>query len=132
MALFRCGEGSNQPTETTLWTNSDTSTNFNAQDVTLSSDVTDFDFIKFEFKCITTGSDSYNALFPSDEVATWPSTWTNDAPAGSLCGRGNGTYVRPIFRVSNTSIHFNDATAVGVSGGNNGNIVPVAIIGVKL
>jgi hypothetical protein len=126
--------GGSELTETTIWTNSDTTANFTAQDVTLSSSINNFTYIKIKYLLAKSQSTEYSVIYPASEVVQWrtsSSETTQNKTEGMLGGRSTGNYKREIFYISNTKLHFNNATNMGGSTGAEANLIPSKIIGMS-
>lgn len=127
MAYIRCETGGGSPslTETLLWTNPNPNVNFGANSIaTLSEGISNFTFIKIEWKYSKTSSNIFSILIPSDKFIN-ATTNTTNRPAI------NGYYTRVITYDSNTTIKFGGASALGGAGGDNSYAIPTNIYGVK-
>lgn len=128
MALFRCGGGAGAPTETTLWTNSAPSTAFLTTTVTLSDDITNYDYIKVVGNSSTSDTKKTYAMISVDDFLLTASTVQPIIIQGDVSTtRG----ARSVQYATNTTVLIDDAYAVGGSGKNNGAAIPVQIIGIK-
>lgn len=123
-----------QMTETTLWTNSDPTVNFTANDVTLSDSIANYDYIKISYTLMTSQSTIYSTIYPASDVMAWRtgSTASGDyKPEGILAGRSSGNYKREIFYISNTKLHFNNGTGINSTTGDARMLIPTKISGLK-
>ena len=138
MAYIRCESGSKTPsmTETTLWTNATPTANFDSQTVTLSENITNYDYIKFEWCANKTHvSVTCSMLIPvSDWITTnsdYNKTWVClcGGDSGSTSGHRGG---RGAYYSADNKVRFNNAHHLEGSGYTNNMAIPLAIKGVTL
>lgn len=120
--------GSPAPTGnmTALWTNSDTTSSFSAQDVTLSESIEDFDFILVGYVFSTSNQNYSSMMVPASTL--WPGGRSCDLRVNS--GSYNRTGARTFYASDATTVHFNAASYNTNTA--NGYVIPEHIIGVKL
>lgn len=125
-----------QPTlkETTLWTNSSPTSNFASQTVTLSDNISNYDYIAFDFRASTSDSTSYRVLYPSSEILNkWgTSNSTNNSTVGVLASRITGSAKRIVWRVATNKIGFDSGQGLWDSNTHNNLSIPTKISGLKL
>ena len=130
MAFYRTG-GGGSATETVLWTNGSPTAQFAPQDVTLSDDIDNYDFLKIEF--ISTASTGVNGSILVD-VSDFKSMTNTANVAGFAFGLSSGAdslVSRKTTYVSDTKIHIGNAYSYA-GGTNNARGIPLQIIGIKL
>ena len=118
-------------TETVLWTNSDSTVSFTAQDITLSDSASNYRYIKIKWRGTTTSTDERAMLAIPSEL------YTGSASGNVLYGLGavtaSSTYkMRGVYLSSPTVLHFNAALNWG--GANttmNTSCVPTQVIGIS-
>lgn len=124
--------------ETILWTNSSPTSSFNdGTTVTLSSGISNFDYIKIIYNAHTSTTNNYEYYFePSEFIASGAGT-TQRYQLFALCANGatSGGSVIPYARrfnyVSDTQIKFNGGKGIGTTNSSSNQSVPVSIIGLK-
>lgn len=138
MALYRCTSGSGGGmTETTLWTNPDSTTGFSSQSVSISPyKLNDFDYIKIEYQ------GSINSISGIKSIMFEPSALLNgnsnamysDIVLGAQVAQSTEYYARKTYAlaIDATQIYFTNSTKVGSSSVVNNAIIPIKIYGVKL
>lgn len=132
MAFYRCSSGGGTLTETVLWTNSDTTTQFVSGDVTLSESMQNYKYLKFVFKSATTANALKSVIYPVEEF-----TYTNVSnswcrASSPMRSNSSGTnYVRGLIYKSDTSINISNATAFNATGNSNTLAIPYQIIGLN-
>ena len=120
--------------ETTLWTNSSpTSTSgFAAQTVTLSSSISNFDYIGIYYKLSTDSTYTPEcAIFKKSDFTTFNATNTNNKYYGGLGGRLTTNRIRRIGYVSNTQVQFTAAENTNNTGSVATALIPTKIVGIK-
>lgn len=130
MAFYRTG-GGGSATETVLWTNGSPTAQFAPQDVTLSDDIDNYDFLKIEF--ISTASTGVNGsvLVPVSDFKLMTNT-ASTTGFGFGLSSGVDTFIsRKTTYVSDTKIHIGNATSY-TGNTNNARAIPLQIIGIKL
>ena len=129
------GGGGGKYTETSLWTNSASSSTFAAQDVSLSESMANFDFLKIKVAPNTTSTSGqvFTDIIIVSELQRTQSATQEGVRDRFILGLARVTYdyERSYYYVSNTSIHFNVAVQSGTSTTANGRIIPLEIVGCK-
>lgn len=133
MGLYRSG-GGGQMTETTLWTNSSTASDFTSQTVTLTDAISNYDYIKFTIKAHKTSSDKSISIIisVSDLAKTSESSYPRLTPG--IVGKNtssSASAVRGINYVSDTQIKIGNNSYLGQSGNANAYVIPLKISGLK-
>ena len=133
-ALRKIGGGTLK--ETTLWTNSSPSATFAEQTVTLSDNISNYDYIKIEW------CESTSALTNKSSIMVSASEFTrNKNPyynahdtTPAILGRGanNVSYLRYIAYESDTQVLFGHALRGNATGVDNTFTIPLNIYGVKM
>lgn len=130
LCAIRKRGGGGALTETALWTNASPTSSFAAQNVTLSSGISNFEVIRVYYLCSTT---EYYVDFPKDLIVA--AFAEINAPLFVIGKTGTGGtslfFVRVLRYVSNTSISIGANTRVGASGTANEGNVPTKICGLK-
>jgi hypothetical protein len=119
--------------ETTLWTNSNATSAFASQTITV-SDMSSYEYIKLYYKIHRSeGTVKGEAIFPLSIFKTMTEQNVSYTPTMAFGGRNSSgsTYVRRIFYVSNTQIKFTTAQQTGVSGSDTSWAIPTKITGLK-
>jgi len=98
-------------TETELWTNPSPSTDFAAQTITLSEDMTNYTYLKFYCKALKTGTKTFSIIIPVEDfvASTTGSTLTDDF---RFCLTNGGAPKRTFQYKSNTQITFSGASYI--------------------
>ena len=115
--------------ETTLWTNPSPTSNFDTQDVTLSDDYTNYDYVKFYVRTSTTNATLGEVIYPSNMLTQ------STANQGIQCfmgARPSSNYVRLLRHVANNKIHIHIAEPPASSGSSTTAAIPTKITGCKL
>lgn len=125
---IQVGEGTFQ--ETTLWENSSPTASFSGQAVTLSDDITNYDYVRIYWNNNTSSSENASIIVPTDIMAM------SGAVAGSIqITLGSRTSVDNRVRIvrysSDTDLIIGDNRSVGEAGGNNNGIIPIKITGLS-
>lgn len=117
--------------ETTLWTNSNPTSDFANQTVTLNQSYSSFNYIKVYYKARKTTTAEYSCIFTKSDMAL--TSDTNDYPSMSLYSVISGTgYQRTVRHNTYSSLDFGYGLPVySTSSRNNGNIIPTKICGLK-
>lgn len=123
--------------ETILWSNSNPTTNFSAQSITLSDDIDNYDFIGVRYYyniTYNTGDCVSEFLARVSDVKKWTYNTNTRHNAGSFAiqDNGNTVYERTIMYESDTQLRFGSAIQVPGSTQSNGTCLPINIIGYKL
>lgn len=125
--------------ETTLWTNSNTSSSFAAQTVSLNSSMLNYDYLKFVFQSTTSSTDDHIVLVPTSNFygSRMQSITSN---AIGLTASSSGTSTNYCNRwVSNTQSNSSGSTTSVFFGNSirqdgtasNTTCIPKKIIGMK-
>ena len=131
MALFRCGGGSSQPTETNLWTNADPTQQQAAVTLNLTGDIDNFDAIVFEYKANTAATDTSKAIYsPADVKKSSESVVSAMVMIGGSV-QSSFAIVRAITYTSNTELHLTAGLQMHSTSGNNASAILVNVIGLK-
>ena len=136
MAFYRAaiGGGGGQPTETTLWTNPSPSSSFAGQTVTLSDDMTNYDYLKFTYKAVSTLDTLGEDIIPTAKFVSYGSSMTTAGPKFAIGKTGTSSddrYIRFLTYSSNTTIDFKTPQKAGAAQTSNNACIPVQIIGIK-
>lgn len=121
-------------TETVLWTNSNPTSSFAAQTVTLNQSITTdkFDYIKITIRISTSVATEQSYIFPTNEFLDFADGSTQNIRRGYIGTRPNGNDLRIIFSVSNTQVNFTAPLRAGsTTSSSNSIIIPLKIIGLK-
>lgn len=110
-----------------LWSNSDPTSSFAAQTVNLSDSVTNYDFLLVTYAFSTGSQDFSSVLIPVSEIYTNAAQYNLNINAGANNRTGN----RKINVPTATTATFGTAAYNG-SASSNGNVIPLAIYGIKL
>ena len=133
MAYFRIGTGGSMKS-TLLWSNSNPSSSFTAQDVNLADSISNYDYIKFTF-CVSTTSTSnvgYN-IYPASYVLQ-TRTGTDSNPGFIFYIGGlyrNYQTGRWCYHYSDTKLYIGHNNYSGTGGGDNALVIPLSITGMK-
>lgn len=135
MALIRVSKASGgQPVETNLWTNpTPTASTFAAQDVTLSEDIDDFDYIKITW-CASPSEDAENSIYvtPAALKASVSGGSTSSPVSEIIIGSQITSFLyRRIHYLTDTSVNITVAYQQGGSQTGAGWVIPISIKGVK-
>ena len=130
-----------EPTETVLWSNSDRSVSFAAQDVTLSQSVDSFKYLRVVYAYTTTSVESSfrEVIIPvwNSEKTAYMYQYVSSSDTGyraALClkNSSNVTRARTFWILeSGEKVHFFACSNVGSSGTSNTGCIPVYIYGIK-
>lgn len=120
-------------TESILWTNSSPTSSLASKDISLNDSFLNYSYIKISYKINTSSSEEYQVLYPADLVKK--SAFVTNVPIISIGARhstlGGTSIVRFITYVSDTSLHFSNASIITGSTTNNDYIIITQITGVK-
>ena len=118
--------------ETVLWTNSAPTSTFAGQTVTLSSDIDNFDYIKVNYRYITSSTVEYSVLASVSELKTYSGNGTGRLAMSEVSGGGYFVY-RPVTYSSNTALAIGGCGYVNGTTftTNNGLCIPTSIVGCK-
>ena len=117
--------------ETTLWTNNAPTNSFDAQNVTLSSDMDNYDYLMVRFRNSTSNAtESEVFISPANLKKSLASLGTNrvEVAIGST-----GTYAayRRVTYIDDTTINFTKALQISGTGSNTTMAIPTSIVGCK-
>lgn len=122
---IQVGEGTFQETE--LWQNSAPTASFSAQSVTLSDDITNYDYIRVYWRYSTSDTTESSELM---SVSDFQQSETTGKPNMAIGVRTSSPTKRGVNFMSNTSVGF--ASAVSDAGNvANGNAIPTKITGLS-
>ena len=130
------GGGGAKLVETVLWTNSAPTSQFGAQEITLSDSIDNYDYIAIRYACNNsnqTGASVSDDISLVSNVKNWgynTSTYHNLGNLGSEISNNN-IYCRSVFYISTTSLRFANAYQVGTATSANAACIPLAVIGIK-
>lgn len=117
--------------ETILWENQSPTSNFNKQDVVLSSGVSNFDAVRFYFKVLTTSTTIQSCDISVETLVNCVSG--PQKPIIALGRTGNSIitaiYARGITYINNTSLNIGDCNYGGDQ--SNTSVIPIKISGLK-
>lgn len=134
MAYQKCGGGGGM-TETVLWTNSSPTSSFAEQTVTLSQDMSNFDYLKIDFSLSTSDTRQSSVII---EPSILQKNKNNVHPqiGVALYQRASSSatrYVRIVFYYSDTGIRFGQVFPVNIaSTAVNTNLIPTKITGINM
>ena len=137
MALFRCasGGGGTTITETTIWTNPNPDTSFASSNtnVTVSQNISNFDYIKVESK------DNYaqdTATYKKDfyiKVSDWMNPYTSGGTKTfGIYSYTNYAWCRQFNYNAETTITISACYRLNNASNNGNNAIPICIKGVKV
>lgn len=127
------GGGLAKVTEKVLWTNPSPSSNFAAQNVTLSDSLDNYKYIKLVYRYATNYDLSMEDILSVDEFKKYQVNSTaSGAGTMGMISASNGAYVRPYYYVNSTTVQFVSAYQVGTTTSNTGWLIPLQIIGVNI
>lgn len=125
---------SNQsPTETVLWTNNSPTSSQSVGDITLSDDMSKYDYLAFKW-WLGTSDDTTNTSYMkvTDFMTKTLDSGKNVAQSiYAYTGSGNAK-VRPINYVNNTTIHLRNAQNLAATGTANTNCILVEVKGISV
>ena len=119
-------------TKTALWTNASPTSSFAEQNVTLSKDIDNFDYLEFEWNHASSTTVKGSLLVDVPTFKTY-TTATSSVVYVAMCGQqGTGSrYVRNVRYVSDTSVQFSTTSLYNGTGAFNTMVIPTNIYGVK-
>lgn len=134
MALFRCSSGDGStPQETTLWTNPNPDTSFSAQTISLSQNISNFDYIKVEYK------DNYSqdtATYKKDfyiKVSDWMNPYTSGgSKIFGIYAYTNYAWCRQFTYTTETTLLISLAYRLNNQTNNGNGVIPICIKGVNV
>ena len=115
--------------ETVLWTNSAPTSNFDTQDVTLSDDYTNYDYVKFYVRTSTTNATLGEVIYPSNILTQ---STSNQGIQCFIGARPSSNYVRLLRHVANNKIHIHIAEPPASSGSSTSATIPTKITGIRV
>ena len=129
---YGTSSGGSLPIETTLWENSSPTSSMTTQTITLSDDITNYDYLKVEYRQ-TTSTDTRSILvFTVNDFIT-NGIYTAVGPKFTLGIRGSSVnHARPICYSTNTAIYIMNCYAIGATNSASGSCIPLKIVGIKL
>lgn len=119
--------------ETTLWTNNAPTSSFALQAVTLSDNISNYDYIVIEYRASTANDARFKVYFKSTDLDDYTSG--NNCAMMGLYSSNSYFYYRIVRYDNDTTITFGSCyrnTAGGTSSSNNGADIPLTIKGIKL
>lgn len=129
------GGGGGKYTETVLWTNPNPSSYFTGQQITLSDDVDNYDYIgiTWAYSMSYTSSEYCEvAIYPvSDLKKAVTSSSVRKAIPAIASGMSN-VYHRVFYYISNTKLQFIDCYQSGTSTATNAQTIPIQVVGIKV
>lgn len=125
------GGGGQKYTETSLWTNSSPSSNFAAQTITLSDNMTNYKYLKVTYINATGSSVSNVDIVPvSAFITTGPQTRSALGSVGTTGGSARD-FARNYKYVADNQINFGTACALNYAAAENNRIIPLEILGLN-
>ena len=121
--LRKKGGGGGKYTETSLWTNSAPTSSFAQQEVTLSDNIDNYDFIKVNFRNSTSDSTEIGTLISASDVAKSSVYLAFEVIVSSAA------YVRRIQKTSSNSVSITGCYRL--NGTLNTACIPTSIAGCK-
>lgn len=128
------GGGGAKQVETVLWTNSAPTSTFNAQTVTLSDSVRNYDYLKFVYNLNNENQTTCSTIMSvSDFVNTKYQAGYFVGEFGCMATTSGTLYPwsRPAHYDTDTTIAIKNCITVGTSVTINTRLIPTAIIGIK-
>ena len=122
--------------EAVLWTNPNPTTDFSAQNVTLSKALSNFDYIGVKFRCTKSHSSYATIFFKVDDFKTFLNSNTaytfGAALSASVFDTQGYSYARRFYYIDNTHIAFANCTIINYSPSTlNSFNIPIEIIGLR-
>lgn len=127
------GGGGGKQTETVLWTNSSPTSNFSAQNVTISDSVDNYDYIAITYRASGSVADMATVVTSvSDLKKSVGNNSTNHTAVEMGAEFSSGTIIsRMVSYVSSTSIGFSLGYQLNAAVSNAGWAIPTQIVGIK-
>ena len=126
------GGGGGKYTETSLWTNSAPTSNFAAQDITLSDSMANYKYLKFRFKVSTSNTtESSCEILVSDLNKSLGGANTPWMLIGTTDSAPSNVYTRKIQKKSDSVINIDAGLARNVVSTNNAYVIPLEILGLN-
>lgn len=123
------GGGGAKYTETSLWTNPSPSATFANTTVTLSDNLSNYDFVKIKWKSTTSVNQIGEIILPVDNFASQASA-PNYYNTFSL-GATTSNYFRPVIYASDTTMTFGNSIMIRTNTTNNNYNIVTEVIGLK-
>lgn len=130
MAWYKCG-GGGALSETVLWTNPSPTANFASQEVTLSDDMTNYQYVALYWKYNKAGTKDIKMIIPVDDFIYTSVETAKNLPKIFMGSRGTNTFVRDMAYISNTTVTFSNAVRVNIAGNDSSYCLPTKICGLK-
>lgn len=131
-AVEKHGGGGGSMTETTLWTNPNPTSGFASQNITLSDNISNYDYIAINIR-IGNAAEYWTDIFPASEMTGYTSG-SNTRPLLGARHSNNYYYYRMLQYNSDTSLTIGDCvrnTANGTAAVLNSGVLPQTIKGLK-
>lgn len=118
---------------TTLWTNSSPTSSFATQTITLSDEISDYDFIKIVWAISTSETSQYQGVYfiPADTFANYLQAKNRSVGNLGMSNTSDYAYTRNVFYASDTSIKFGNCYRVGTTTQANTICIPISVIGCR-
>ena len=124
------GGGGGKYTETSLWTNPSPNSNFAQTTVTLSDSMSNYKYLAFAFKGVTSSTTVVRAVVSVEDLGKMGIT--SNAPDIRLNGTASANgYSRYVIKASDTTITFGAAYATNTQASDNSRAIPVEILGLN-
>ena len=121
------------PSKTTLWTNPTPSNNWGNNEITLSQDMTSFDYLEIEFAYGPTAlSRTTKILVDPTDLPNWLYSSTDSGFFGGLGIRSTTVYMaRPLTYVNSTKLRIGDCYELDGSTAHQNAAIPITVKGIK-
>ena len=134
--LRKKGGGGQKYTETSLWTNPNPTSSFDAQTTTLSESMDNFMYLKFVYKVYADAATNptNNVIISVEDFKTTNYTSGTVSLGLTAAASASGTnyiWSRVAYYASNTTIGFSSARSAGANSTNNARSVPTEILGLN-
>lgn len=116
--------------ETTLWTNPSPTSSFASQNVSLSDNISNYDFIKIQFRVSTSVSNSASIIVSKEDLLTMTNA-TNTPKFALGAIESSVTHTRAGYYVSDTSINIGNTYRTNSTTTYNAVCIPTEVIGMK-
>ena len=124
------GGGGQKYTETSLWTNPSPNSNFAQTTVTLSDSMSNYKYLAFAFKGVTSSTTVVRAVVSVEDLGKMGIT--SNTPDIRLNGTASANgYSRYVIKASDTTITFGSAYATNTQASDNSRAIPVEILGLN-
>jgi len=134
MAFIPCNiGGGGGMTQTTLWTNTASTSAFSSQTVTLSDSIANYDYIGVKYRASTSSSTrSTEVLFVSNDLKSASTSYSNTV-FPCFCAYSSSAYwARYITFSTNTKLSISSAGKIGAASSDTTKAIPLYIYGYKL